>query len=48
MLGDLVKFAKEHPLPNENEMSMNNAFDFVNGTKREEDNAVVTDTTSAE
>ncbi len=47
LLGDLVKFAKEHPLPNENEMSMNNAFDFVNGTKREEENAAP-DTTSAE
>lgn len=39
LLGDLVKFAKEHPLPAENEMSMSNAFDFVNGTKREEDRA---------
>lgn len=39
LLGDLVKFAKEHPLPTENEMSMSNAFDFVNGTKREEDSA---------
>lgn len=34
-LADLVKFAKEEPLPQENELSMNNAFDFVNGTKRE-------------
>lgn len=39
LLGDLVKFAKEQPLPNENEMSMNNAFDFVHGTKREEDSS---------
>jgi hypothetical protein len=37
LLGDLVKFAKEQPLPHENEMSMDNAFDFVNGTKREEE-----------
>ncbi len=37
ILADLVKFAKELPLPNENEMSMNNAFDFINGTKREEE-----------
>lgn len=37
LLGDLVKFAKEHPLPTENEMSMSNAFDFINGTKREEE-----------
>ncbi len=34
-LSDMVKFAKELPLPNENEMSMNNAYDFINGTKRE-------------
>ena len=33
---DLVKFAKEQPLPNENEMSLSNAYDFVNGTKKEE------------
>lgn len=37
LLGDLVKFAKEQPIPAENEMSMSNAFDFVNGTKREEE-----------
>jgi hypothetical protein len=37
LLGDLVKFAKEQPLPNENEMSMSNAFDFIHGTKREEE-----------
>jgi hypothetical protein len=36
LLSDLVKFAKEHPLPNENEMSMSNAYDFINGTKKEE------------
>lgn len=36
VLADLVKFAKEHPLPNENELSMNNAIDFINGTKKEE------------
>lgn len=35
-LADLVKFAKEEPLPQENEMSLGNAFDFVNGTRREE------------
>ncbi len=32
-LADMVKFAKEQPLPNENELSMNNAVDFVNTTK---------------
>ncbi len=35
-LSDLVKFAKEQPLPNENEQSLINAFDFVNATKQEE------------
>lgn len=37
LLADLVKFAKEHPLPNENEMSMNNSVDFINGTKKDEE-----------
>ena len=37
ILADLVKFAKEHPLPNENELSLNNTYDFINGTKREEE-----------
>jgi hypothetical protein len=36
-LSDLVKFAKEHPLPNENEISLANAYDFINGTKKEEE-----------
>jgi hypothetical protein len=40
VLADLVKFAKEIPLPNENEMSLTNSYDFINGTKREE---VITD-----
>jgi hypothetical protein len=35
-LADLVKFAKEVPLPHENEMSLGNAFDFVSNTRREE------------
>ncbi|MBI3500602.1 MAG: hypothetical protein HY063_02320 [Bacteroidetes bacterium] len=34
-LSDLVKFAKEQPLPNENEQSIINAFEFVNATKTE-------------
>ena len=38
ILADLVKFAKEQPLPNENESSIMNSYDFVNGTKRDEDN----------
>jgi len=36
-LSDLVKFAKEHPMPNENEISLINAYDFINGTKKEEE-----------
>ncbi len=36
LLSDLVKFAKENPLPVENETSMANAYDFINGTKKEE------------
>ena len=35
-LSDLVKFAKEHPLPNENEQSWTNAYEFVMATKKEE------------
>lgn len=34
-LADLVKFAKEQPLPNENDQSMTYAIEFVNGTKKE-------------
>jgi hypothetical protein len=30
---DLVKFAKSHPLPDENEISILNAYQFVNNTK---------------
>ena len=39
ILSDLVKFAKEQPLPNENELSIMNSYDFVFGTKREEDDS---------
>jgi len=43
VLADLVKFAKEKPLANENDMSLLNAVYFVKGTKQiiqpEEDNA---------
>jgi len=35
-LSDLVKFAKMTPLEIEFELSLKHAFDFVNGTKREE------------
>ena len=40
-LSDLVKFAKLHPLPNENEISMFNANVFVERTKHEELTAVL-------
>jgi hypothetical protein len=33
VLADLVKFAKAEPLPNENEISLLNAYQFVNNTK---------------
>ncbi|MHB8259896.1 MAG: hypothetical protein ACYDCN_10525 [Bacteroidia bacterium] len=35
-LADYVKFAKVIPIEVENEMVLNSAFDFVNGTKRED------------
>ena len=35
-LSDLVKFAKLAPIESENIFTLQNAFDFVNGTKREE------------
>jgi hypothetical protein len=35
-LADFVKFAKATPIEAENELVLNNAFDFVNGTSREE------------
>lgn len=35
-LADFVKFAKYHPLPDENELSLMNAYLFVNQTKQEE------------
>jgi hypothetical protein len=36
VLADYVKFAKAVPIEVENELSINSAFDFVNGTKRDE------------
>ena len=35
-LSDFVKFAKMNPLPDENDLSMMNAYLFVNQTKVEE------------
>jgi len=40
-LSDLVKFAKMAPIESENEMALQNAFDFVNGTKREEEMVIL-------
>ena len=40
-LSDLVKFAKMTPIEVENEFTLQNAFDFVNGTKREEEITIV-------
>jgi len=34
VLSDLVKFAKEQPLPNENEAILNHAVDFINSSMR--------------
>ncbi|MGB3947359.1 MAG: hypothetical protein WBM13_05215 [Bacteroidia bacterium] len=45
-LSDMVKFAKEQPLPNENELSMSNAIEFVNGTKREENKQTIKNETN--
>ena len=36
ILADFVKFAKYSPLPDENELSLMNAYLFVNNTKKEE------------
>ena len=37
MLSDLVKFAKMFPIEDEHNFTLQNAFDFVNGTKREDE-----------
>ncbi len=37
VLSDFVKFAKVIPIEHEHVMALQNAFDFVNGTKREEE-----------
>lgn len=39
-LSDLVKFAKLFPEEHEHQLSLKDAFDFVNGTKREEEFSV--------
>lgn len=37
VLSDFVKFAKQIPIEQEHALTLQNAFDFVNGTKREEE-----------
>ncbi len=44
-LADFVKFAKYQPLPDENELSLMNAFLFINQTKIEEKAAIPADGT---
>lgn len=46
-LSDLVKFAKMSPIESEHIMTLQNAFDFVNGTKREEVVTLQTDNPSS-
>jgi hypothetical protein len=46
-LSDLVKFAKLEPIESEHNMTLQNAFDFVNGTKREEVITLPEDTKTA-
>jgi hypothetical protein len=41
-LADLVKFAKEQPMPVENELSINQCFEFVRETRPPKDTAPVT------
>ncbi len=44
VLSDFVKFAKLIPVEQEHLLTLNNAFDFVNGTKREEVYEVIENT----
>lgn len=41
ILSDFVKFAKMIPLEQEHNLTLQNAFDFVNGTKREEEITII-------
>ncbi|MDI9341999.1 MAG: hypothetical protein QM534_15610 [Sediminibacterium sp.] len=47
-LSDLVKFAKMSPIEAEHEFTLQNAFDFVNGTKREEEYSVAPENNTAD
>lgn len=44
-LSDFVKFAKQIPIEAEHTLTLNNAFEFVNGTLREEPVAIPNETT---
>jgi hypothetical protein len=46
MLSDLVKFAKQFPIEVEHTFTLQNAFDFINGTKREEEITIDTETST--
>lgn len=46
-LSDLVKFAKMAPIEEEHNFTLQNAFDFVNGTKREEEMTLPEDQTQS-
>jgi hypothetical protein len=46
-LSDFVKFAKQIPIEAEHTLTLNNAFDFVNGTLREEEKTNNSEKTSA-
>jgi hypothetical protein len=48
MLADLVKFAKAQPLPVENDLSLNNAVDFVKETMHIEQAPVQTEEVKTE
>lgn len=40
VLADFVKFAKQIPIEHEHAMALQNAYDFINGTKREDEVAI--------
>lgn len=46
VLADFVKFAKQIPIEQEHAMALQNAFDFVNGTKREDEVVIEQENTS--
>lgn len=46
VLSDFVKFAKQIPIEQEHAIALQNAFDFVNGTKREDEIVIEEDTTT--